>query len=444
MEVFMKHNTNNSPTIVTRWMRFLGAMVILALMVSAVAVSQPYSNPTALNLGGAANFRILAFTANTIDVTCTVTGNVGAVTVTHNGPIVGNLWGTTITGTGTVSGTTKDLTDGIVGTAQTNLTSAIATAAGLTFTAATGAALGAVEMGTLTLGRGIYVGPGTLGINSELILTGTATDIFIIRTGTPGTTLITGASCIVTMGGTALASNVYWIVGSSATILGDFKGNILAYTAITQTSGTINGRALARDGFVTLSGTSALPVEMVAFTAKANGMQADLRWLTATEANNYGFEIERRQTGNWEKIGFVAGAGASSSPRSYSYTDKNLSEGSYAYRIKQVNKDGSFAYHGSAQVQIGSVAKKFELASNFPNPFNPSTTVQFTLENDGVATLTVYNVLGQEVTTLFNDNAQAGKLYQVKFDASRLPTGLYFAKLQSGNQRMMQKMALVK
>jgi hypothetical protein len=201
---------------------------------------------------------------------------------------------------------------------------------------------------------------------------------------------------------------------------------------------------LARDGFVTLSGTSALPVEMVAFTAKANGMQADLRWLTATEANNYGFEIERRQTGNWEKIGFVAGAGSSSSPRSYSYTDKNLSEGSYAYRIKQVNKDGSSSYHGSAQVQIGSVAKKFELASNFPNPFNPSTTVQFTLENDGVATLTVYNVLGQEVMTLFNDNGQAGRLYQVKFDASRLPTGLYFAKLQSGNQRMMQKMALVK
>jgi len=173
-------------------------------------------------------------------------------------------------------------------------------------------------------------------------------------------------------------------------------------------------------------------------------MNAVLHWSTATEVNNYGFEIERRQAGRWENVGFVPGAGTSSSPRDYSYTDINLSPGRYAYRIKQVDKDRTFSYQGSAEVEVGLAAKKFELASNYPNPFNPATTMEFTLGEDGRALLRVYNMLGQTVITLFDGNAQAGKVYQVKFDASRLPSGLYFATLESGNQRTMQKMVLMK
>ncbi|MBI3005746.1 MAG: T9SS type A sorting domain-containing protein, partial [Ignavibacteriales bacterium] len=89
-------------------------------------------------------------------------------------------------------------------------------------------------------------------------------------------------------------------------------------------------------------------------------------------------------------------------------------------------------------------AKEFRLESNYPNPFNPSTTIEFTLAEDGFASLRVYNMLGQEVATLFNREAQAGKLQQVKFDASRLPSGLYFAKLEAGRQQMMRKMMLLK
>ena len=99
------------------------------------------------------------------------------------------------------------------------------------------------------------------------------------------------------MGGTAVASNVYWVIGTS-TELGassTFKGNILAGTTVLEdASVAFDGRALGKTT-VTLNGASVLPVELVSFTATANGMNANLHWSTATEINNSGFEIQRRQ-----------------------------------------------------------------------------------------------------------------------------------------------------
>ena len=419
-KVLMKNNANNSTTVVSRRTRLLGMVLTLALMIPSVAVSQ-FNNPATVPLLTAGNFRVLAGTAVTVGATCTVTGNVGGTSVTNNG---------------TVTGTT-DVANAAVTTGLSDLAASITNAAGR----GADSTLVAVELGGLTLGRGVYAGPGTFGINGTLTLTGTASDVFIFKTST---TLITGATCSVALTGGAQWINVFWHVGSSATINGDFKGNILASTSITQETGTIDGRTLARDGAVTLNGTAAMPVQFTAFAVTSNRMNAVLHWSTATEVNNFGFEIERRQTARWEKVGFVQGAGTSSSPRDYSYADINLSPGRYAYRIKQVDKDRTFSYQGSAEVEVGLAAKKFELGSNYPNPFNPATTMEFTLGDDGPALLRVYNMLGQTVITLFDGNAQAGRLYQVKFDASRLPSGLYFATLESGNQRMMQKMVLMK
>ncbi|HLF20843.1 MAG TPA: T9SS type A sorting domain-containing protein [Bacteroidota bacterium] len=197
--------------------------------------------------------------------------------------------------------------------------------------------------------------------------------------------------------------------------------------------------------------SSELPVQISFFNATSRDLNVELRWSTATEENNYGFEIERRSISNvqqgmssWEKVGFIAGAGTSSSPKEYRYLDANLPAGRYVYRIKQIDNDGTFRYSENTEVEVGLAAKEFKLESNYPNPFNPSTTIQFTLAADGNATLKVYNMLGQEVETLFDGEAQAGRIQQVKFDASRLPSGLYFAKLEVGKQQMMRKMVLMK
>jgi hypothetical protein len=331
----------------------------------------------------------------------------------------------------------------LVDTAKAHLLNAYNTAAGLS----TNATVGPQLAGT-TLGRGVYNSTnGTFDITGTLILTGAATDTFIFKTTT---ILNTATSSYVTLIGGALASNVFWQVGSSAT-LGDnsfFKGTIMADQSITVGTGvSLEGRALASAAAVTISTNTALPVELATFTATANRMNADLHWSTATEVNNYGFEIERRQTAQWDKVGFVSGAGTSNSPRDYSYTDNNLPAGRYAYRLKQVDNNGAFSYHSSVEVEIGLAPQEFALFQNYPNPFNPSTKIQYSLANAAQVSLKVYNVLGLEVATLVNGRQEAGS-YTVPFGINTgtlgLSSGVYFYRLEAGSFVSTKKLVLMK
>jgi len=404
-------------------------------MMPTVAFSQPYTNPDLVDLGTAGNYRVLSGTTLTIAGTCTVTGNVGGTAVTNNG---------------SVSGTT-DVGNPAYDAAISALNSAINTLAARTnIIGTTGNTLVGVGLDGLNLGRGIYDGPGTFTLNATLTLTGNATDIFIFRTGSPGTTIITGSGCIVNLVG-VLASNVYWIVGSAAEIDGDFKGNILARTYITQTSvtTTLNGRALGQTA-VTLDGASVLPVELLAFTATANRTKAYLHWSTATEVNNYGFDIERRlinskssTANNWTKIGFVEGNGTSNSAHSYSYTDASVSSGTYAYRLKQIDNNGTYKYSSETEITI-AVPKVVALNQNYPNPFNPTTTITFTLAQDGFTTLKIYDMLGREVTTLVNGEMKSGVMNAVSFNASKLSSGVYFSRLESSGNVQTKTLMLLK
>ncbi|MBI4418224.1 MAG: T9SS type A sorting domain-containing protein, partial [Ignavibacteriales bacterium] len=146
----------------------------------------------------------------------------------------------------------------------------------------------------------------------------------------------------------------------------------------------------------------------------------------------------------WTVVGFVRGAGTSTTPQEYSFTDSNVEPGRYAYRIKQIDFGGSFTYYSAAEVEIGLGPKELALEPNYPNPFNPSTNITFTIPEDGRAVLKVYNMLGQEVATLFNEDAVAGRLYRATFDASSLPTGVYVSRLEFGGQAVMRKMLFVK
>ncbi len=192
--------------------------------------------------------------------------------------------------------------------------------------------------------------------------------------------------------------------------------------------------------------TAPLPVQMVSFAVMASRLDANLRWSTASEVNNYGFNIERRATGEdqWQKVGFVQGWGTSMERREYDYVDAGLSAGRYAYRVKQLDLDGTFTYFAAAEVEVGAAPKELALEPNYPNPFNPATQISFTVPEDGKAVLKVYNMLGQEVAVLFDEVAEAGKLYQKRFDASSLPTGVYVSRLEYGGRSVMRKMLFVK
>jgi hypothetical protein len=188
----------------------------------------------------------------------------------------------------------------------------------------------------------------------------------------------------------------------------------------------------------------AVPVELTSFTASTNSLgQVVLNWTTATETNNRVFEIERKTANSdYRTVGYLNGAGTSTEKHDYSYIDKNVSVGDYTYRLKQVDFDGHFTY--SNEVEVSAVGPTtFNLSQNYPNPFNPTTDINFTVPEAGNVKLAVYNTLGQEVAVLVNGMVTAG-LHSAVFNASSLPSGAYFYKLQSSNSVMMKKMMLLK
>ncbi len=193
--------------------------------------------------------------------------------------------------------------------------------------------------------------------------------------------------------------------------------------------------------------SSIIPVELTSFSGRVENGSVILNWSTATETNNRGFEVERSQKSedgnqNWENVGFVNGNGTTTKQHNYSFKDnKNLS-GNYNYRLKQIDFDGSFEYSNIVEVNITSPVK-FSLEQNYPNPFNPGTVISWKSPVSSRQTLKVYDVLGREVATLVNEYKPAGT-YQVEFNASKLPSGIYFYRLNAGSFTQTKKMILIK
>jgi hypothetical protein len=193
-----------------------------------------------------------------------------------------------------------------------------------------------------------------------------------------------------------------------------------------------------------LASTSApLPVELNSFSAKLSGNEIHLNWQTETEVDNYGFEIERNGfQEDWTKIGFVEGHGNSNSPKEYSFIDKNINSEKYAYRLKQIDTDGSFTYSDVVEIDL-KLPDSFHLSQNYPNPFNPTTVINYQLPEAGKVTLSIYDILGNMVRTLVDEEKSAGN-YKVEFDAAGLPSGVYFYILRAGSFVGSKKMLLLK
>ncbi|MCW8813214.1 MAG: T9SS type A sorting domain-containing protein [Chlorobium sp.] len=186
-----------------------------------------------------------------------------------------------------------------------------------------------------------------------------------------------------------------------------------------------------------------IPVELTSFTASVNEGNVVLNWSTATETNNHLFEIERKAvTSEYITIGYVEGAGTTTEPQNYSYTDNEVETGTYTYRLKQVDFDGTFTYSNEVEVDV-TAPLSFNLDQNYPNPFNPTTNINYSIQEAGNIILAVYNTVGEKVAVLVNGYSEAGH-FEVSFDASNLPSGVYLYKLQSANSVQTKKMMLLK
>jgi len=205
--------------------------------------------------------------------------------------------------------------------------------------------------------------------------------------------------------------------------------------------------------FVLCNKLDPLPIELSLFTVKILKKRIELNWQTLSEVNNYGFDVERKnssikeESSEWKKIGFVEGSGTSNSVKEYSFLDKEIKAGKYIYRLKQIDNDGAFKYSDEINVDFKNIPDSYSLEQNYPNPFNPSTTIKYGIPNSGsglsAITLKIYDILGREVATLVNEQQVPG-YYELNFNASSFASGVYFYAINASSIDGKQKFSKVK
>lgn len=270
-------------------------------------------------------------------------------------------------------------------------------------------------------------------------------------------------------GGSVASLKFCWVSGneapgfnaSSQVMVGRFNGTFwYEIPAVVSGSGTVSDPYMASVSGITqffpfgVGNDGALPVELIAFYGKANNTDISLHWNTATEINSNGFEIERKKLSGttWLKIGSVHANFLSNSPKSYSFTDRNLKPGEYQYRLKMIDNDGSFQFSKIVEIEA-KLSMGLELSQNYPNPFNPSTRISYKVPYDANVLIEVFNVLGVRVAQLINEFEGAG-YYNVEFNPSRcniaISSGVYYYKITvtdtktGANLNLIKKMIMLK
>jgi Secretion system C-terminal sorting domain len=263
---------------------------------------------------------------------------------------------------------------------------------------------------------------------------------------------VTGGNCAgsytLTLSGTANGKNTYSgsILGNTATIAWSgtrWEINTpfgIQFISTTQTSanppchtiGVFTSLGVCLGGTITGSSgdcsLTTIPVELVNFTANSLINSVELNWLTASETNNKGFQIERSEDGNhFNTIDFVNGKGDSKTFTTYKLIDKNAIAGiNYYYRLKQLDINGKESFSKIISIKM---PQKGEI--NFaPNPANTNLTVNFQGE---IATFRVYDILGKLILNKTINNSN-------NVDISALKSGNYIVELTTNNTVFRDKL----
>lgn len=193
----------------------------------------------------------------------------------------------------------------------------------------------------------------------------------------------------------------------------------------------------------------AVPVELSAFDARiGTGNTITLNWSTASETNNLGYEIQRSIDGKtFTTVGFVSGNGTSTKENKYSFAIPESEAGTYYYRLKQLDFDGSFEFSEVRTITVGAPSS-FALNQNYPNPFNPSTIIEYQISESAPVSLTIYDLNGRTIRTLVNEFKPAG-IYSISWDGTNnlnipVSSGLYIYRISAGSFKTTKKMLLVR
>ncbi len=191
--------------------------------------------------------------------------------------------------------------------------------------------------------------------------------------------------------------------------------------------------------------TTYVPVELVSFEVNVENDKVVIRWVTESELNNQGVYIEKSHDRlNWETIAFITGKGTTAEKNYYSFCYIEKGIGEITYRLKQVDFDGTFTYSKIISVSLGNRPMTYELFQNFPNPFNPQTTIKYALYKKDAVNISLYSILGEKITELINEEKQPG-VYSIILDSNDLTSGIYFYKLTTGSgYTAVNKLTIIK
>lgn len=248
--------------------------------------------------------------------------------------------------------------------------------------------------------------------------------------------------------------HILWNFNGDLTLNGfSFQGSILgSEITLTFPSGNVEGQTFVRNlvgvqyasgethlvpfcgDLSKLPGLENLPVELIGFDAVVDGEHVILRWQTASETNNAGFEMQhlsRTETspGEWQVLDFIEGAGTTATMQNYSFRTQALTTGTHTFRLRQVDYDGAFEYSPEVEVYVG-MQDLYRVEKPYPNPFHGAAQLRFSVARTQSVQVMVYDLLGRRVDTLFDGIASSGQVHHVAVDGARLSSGLYMVQVR--------------
>lgn len=307
-----------------------------------------------------------------------------------------------------------------------------------------------IDLAVSVTGDTVYACGTDAGVNHPIayykIVSGTNKWSAFSVTGFPITPGMTGKALTIGPDSVFVAADnvVYYLSGSYSagtwqtgyTYPSGTQINMLYYDELLVGTGT---------GMYGQKGTGPLPVELSSFSSSISGSNVLLNWRTQSELSNAGYDIERKSSEHdWSKIAFVRGNGTTNHETSYSYSDDNLTTGTYTYRLKQMDYNGTTKYYYLSNEVIIGVPGKFSLSQNYPNPFNPATKINFELPYNTHVKLAVYDVTGRMITEIISGKLYTAGYHTIEFNASNLSSGVYFYKLTTNENNSIKKMVLIK
>lgn len=221
----------------------------------------------------------------------------------------------------------------------------------------------------------------------------------------------------------------------------DINGTVLTYNNSTNgmwgTTNTVNATGGSATPLSISSTDAPLPVQFKSFTASKANEGASLRWSTASELNNKGFEVQRSVNGGkYQTLGFVKGAGNSNTIQYYTFTDASAGNGAVCYRLKQVDFNGNSEFSKSACLTMEATKAAAQVITT-PNPFNGELKVAYNSAEEATAQIEIIDMLGKSHYNAAQHVSKGSNDFSINTES--LPNGIYFIRITSGQEVTTQR-----